>query len=110
MHHGNKESLLRKSLSRPSTPLALLVGHDLPAEILVHTLAHFHDQRAINHLFFADPIRRIWIERARSAYDRAAPRDAGAAGRASIVPLLPQNLIAAGGRGGRRSALVSEHG
>jgi AcrR family transcriptional regulator len=91
MHHGNKESLLRKSLSRPSTPLALLVGHDVPVEILVHTLAHFHDQRAINHLFFADPIRRIWID---ALAHMIEPRLATVARLARANPLLPQNLIA----------------
>lgn len=91
MHHRNKEAILRKSLTRPSSILSLIVGHDVTPDMLAPQLAHFQEQRKINHVFFVDPIRRIWIS---SLAGLIEPRLAAVARLARANPLLPQNLIA----------------
>ena len=89
MHYRSKEELLRESVSRPSTVLALIVGGDIDAEMVAPQLAHFHAQRSRNGSFFRDPIRRIWVSRLAQMIE---PR------LAKLVrpgrPLLPLPMIA----------------
>ncbi|HSM94594.1 MAG TPA: TetR/AcrR family transcriptional regulator, partial [Rhizomicrobium sp.] len=41
MHYKSKIDLLKQSMARPSSVLSIMVGHDIPADILVHQLTHF---------------------------------------------------------------------
>ena len=63
MHYKSKDDLLRESISRPSSVLAVIAGGDVTHDIVVPQLIHFHEQRARNGTFFRDPIRRIWVKR-----------------------------------------------
>ena len=91
MHHKNKEAILRLSLTRPSGPLAIIVGHDVGVDILVPALTHFQEQRAVNRVFFSDPIRAIWISCLAGMIE---PRLAKVARQARANPALPLALIA----------------
>jgi AcrR family transcriptional regulator len=61
MHYAGKEAILRESLKRPASVLAVLVGNTLPPEVLVKQLEHFHEQRRRNHIFFTGQVRTVWI-------------------------------------------------
>jgi AcrR family transcriptional regulator len=61
MHFSSKEDILRKSIERPSSVLSVLVGNELPQGVLVKQMEHFHEQRRRNHVFFAGPVRTIWV-------------------------------------------------
>jgi AcrR family transcriptional regulator len=91
MHHKNKEAILRESLTRPSSSLAIIVGHDVSADVLVPALAHFHEQRAINRVFFTDPIRGVWIKCLAAMIE---PRLTRVARQAHAAPALPLAFIA----------------
>lgn len=62
MHYTGKEDILRQSMARPSMVLAVLVGNEVPRDLLVKQLLHFHEQRRRNHLFFEGPVRTIWVQ------------------------------------------------
>jgi AcrR family transcriptional regulator len=91
MHYTGKEAILRESLTRPSSILSLIVGHDVPAEMLVKQLEHFHEQRQRNHIFFAGPVRVIWVD---CLAQLIAPRLAIVARNARARPILPLPLVA----------------
>jgi AcrR family transcriptional regulator len=91
MHYRSKEELLRESVSRPSTVLALIVGGDIDAEMVAPQMAHFHAQRTRNGSFFRDPIRRVWVSRLAEMIE---PRLARLARGGSAHPRLPMPLIA----------------
>lgn len=91
MHHKSKLDLLKQSLVRPSSVLSLLVGHDVPPDMLVHQLAHFHEQRRINKPFFSEPIRTVWVK---CLADLIAPRLAKLIRQTRAQPLLPAELVA----------------
>ncbi|HEY1630606.1 MAG TPA: helix-turn-helix domain-containing protein [Rhizomicrobium sp.] len=91
MHYRNKEALLSESLKRPSSALALIVGHDVGSDMLVPLLAHFREARAVNRVFFTDPIRAIWV---RTLAGMIEPRLAAVARQARAHPVLPLPLIA----------------
>jgi len=92
MHYRNKEALLAESLKHPSAPLAIVVGHDVGPDMLVPQLAHFREARAVNRVFFTDPIRAVWI---RTLAGMIEPRLATVARQARAHPLLPLPFIAA---------------
>lgn len=91
MHHKSKDDILRQAMARPSSILSLLVGYDLPSDVLIKQLEHFHGQRARNHVFFAGPVRAIWV---RCLADLIAPRLAALARNARARPILPLPLVA----------------
>jgi AcrR family transcriptional regulator len=91
MHYKSKDDLLRDSISRPSSVLALIVGGDVTVEIVAPQLAHFHEQRARNGTFFRDPIRRIWVKRLAEMIE---PRLTKLARATRARPALPLTLIA----------------
>jgi AcrR family transcriptional regulator len=91
MHYKSKDDLLRDSISRPSTVLAIIVGGDVTAEIVAPQLAHFHEQRARNGTFFRDPIRRIWVKRLAEMIE---PRLMKLVRATHSRPALPPSLIA----------------
>jgi AcrR family transcriptional regulator len=91
MHYTGKEAILRESLKRPSSILSLLVGHEVPPELLVKQLDHFHEQRQRNHIFFSGLVREIWVD---CLAQLIAPRLASVARHAHARPILPLPLIA----------------
>jgi AcrR family transcriptional regulator len=60
-HYRSKEELLRQSILRPSSVLAVLVGGDLSPGKLVPHLDHFFEQRRRNQVFFTGRVRAVWI-------------------------------------------------
>jgi AcrR family transcriptional regulator len=92
MHFKSKEDILKQSLTRPSMPLALIVGHDVTPDMLVHQLLHFQEQRPKNKVFFSAPIRQIWVK---CLADLIEPRLATVSREARATnPILPLGLIA----------------
>jgi AcrR family transcriptional regulator len=62
LHYRSKAELLRESMQNPSQPLAACVGGDFPPQRLVPLLGHFREQRAVNRVFFTEPIRSLWVK------------------------------------------------
>jgi AcrR family transcriptional regulator len=91
MHYKSKDDLLRDSISRPSSVLAVIVGGDVAIDIVAPQLAHFHEQRTRNGTFFRDPIRRIWVKRLAEMIE---PRLTKLARATRAQPSLPLGLIA----------------
>ncbi len=91
MHYTGKDDILRQSMKRPSTLLAVTVGYAPPLEALVKQLQHFHAQRGRNHVFFAAPVRNIWV---RALAELIEPRVIAIARHARARPLLPLPLVA----------------
>jgi AcrR family transcriptional regulator len=56
LHFRSKEDILRQSLARPSRGLAVAIDR------VVSQLQHFHSQRKLNRIFFAQPARSVWVE------------------------------------------------
>jgi AcrR family transcriptional regulator len=93
LHFRSKDDILRQSLTRPSGGLAALVGQDVPPAAVIAQLDHFHSQRKLNRVFFAEPARAIWV---RCLAELIEPRLASLQ-RASrgARPILPLPMIAA---------------
>ena len=91
MHYTGKEDILRQAMARPSSVLAVVVGHDLAPEILIKQLEHFNAQRQRNQIFFAGPVRAIWV---RVLAELIEPRLAKLAQQARARPVLPLPLAA----------------
>lgn len=91
MHYTGKEDILRKSMTRPSSHLAMLVGHDVAAEALVPILEHFREQKRLNRVFFNWPIRPIWVK---CLAEMIEPRLASLVRHARARPILPLPLVA----------------
>lgn len=91
MHYTGKEDILRKSMTRPSSVLAIVVGHDIAPAALVPQLIHFHEQRKMNRIFFNWPIRPIWVK---CLGEMIEPRLVAVARHARARPILPLPLIA----------------
>jgi AcrR family transcriptional regulator len=62
MHYKSKEDILRESMKRPSSVLALIVGGDVPADPILSWMNHFYAQRRRNRVFFEGPVRTIWVK------------------------------------------------
>jgi hypothetical protein len=78
-------------MTHPSTSLAVIVGGDLSTDMIVPILEHFKEQRKRNRVFFAWPIRPIWVQRLAELIEpRLAHVSRAHAGR----PLVPLNLVA----------------
>lgn len=91
MHYTGKEDILRQSMTRPSSGLAAIVGHDVAPGILVPLLEHFQQQRRMNRVFFNWPIRPIWVK---CLAELIEPRLARVARQARARPILPLPLTA----------------
>jgi AcrR family transcriptional regulator len=92
LHFRSKEDILKQSLARPSSALAALVEQEVSLAAVIAQLEHFHSQRKLNRVFFAEPARAIW---ARCLAELIEPRLAALlrssrAGR----PVLPLPMIA----------------
>lgn len=92
MHHKSKLDLLKPSLVHPSSILSIVVGHNVPLDMLTNQLAHFHEQRRINKPFFSEPIRAVW---AKCLAELIEPRLGKLIRQTRAQPLLPPELIAA---------------
>jgi len=92
MHYKSKLDLLKQSMARPSSVLSIVVGHDVPLDILAHQLAHFQEQRRINKRFFSEPIRAVWVKCLAQLIE---PRLAKLIRQTHARPLLPPELIGA---------------
>ena len=91
MHFKSKEDILRHSMANPSTSLAKIVGGELNADMVAPLLEHFKEQRKRNRMFFASPIRPIWVSRLAELIEpRLETLSRAFGGR----PLLPLTLIA----------------
>lgn len=91
MHYRGKEDILRESMTRPSSHLAILVGHEMAPDALLPILEHFRGQRRLNRIFFTWPIRPIWVK---CLGGMIAPRLAAVARQARAQPILPLPLAA----------------
>lgn len=91
MHYTGKEDILKISMTRPSSHLAILVGHDVKPEALLGILEHFYQQRKKNRVFFAWPVRPIWV---RCLAEMIVPRLSAVSRNARGRPILPLPLIA----------------
>ncbi|HWD28290.1 MAG TPA: helix-turn-helix domain-containing protein [Rhizomicrobium sp.] len=60
-HFKGKDDITRQALARPSAVLAALAAGTLSKEALERQLAHFHEQRRRNRMFFEPPLRAIWV-------------------------------------------------
>jgi AcrR family transcriptional regulator len=84
-HFGSLEGLLRETLAHPSMPLVAILDADTTAAMVVPALEHFREQRRINKVFFAQPIRGIWTRRLAEMIEARLPPRRGA---------LPASLVA----------------
>ena len=91
MHYTGKDDILRQAMTRPSSILAVLVGYELPQDMLVKQLEHFHAQKSRNKIFFEGPVRAIWVKCLAALVE---PRLAAIARHARARPILPLPLIA----------------
>jgi AcrR family transcriptional regulator len=91
LHYTGKEDMLKQSMRHPSSHLANIVGAQLSAEALLPILAHFHEQRKINRIFFAWPIRPIWVK---CLAEMIEPRLAILARKTRARPIVPPGMIA----------------
>ncbi len=91
MHYTGKEDILRQSMARPSTVLAVLVGNEPPPGVLEKQLLHFHEQRRRNHIFFEGQVRAIWIKCLAGLIE---PRLAALVRHSRARPVLPLPLAA----------------
>jgi AcrR family transcriptional regulator len=91
MHYKSKEEILRESMKRPSSVLAVIVGGNIPNDPIVFWMDHFYEQRRRNHIFFGGPVRTIW---AKCLAELIEPRLASLVRHARGQPILPLPLIA----------------
>jgi AcrR family transcriptional regulator len=91
MHYTGKEDILRQSLTRPSSHLAVLVGRDVEPAALIPILEHFREQKKLNRVFLNWPIRPIWVKCLAAMIE---PRLAQVSRLARARPALPLGLIA----------------
>ena len=91
MHYTGKEDILRQSMTRPSSVLAVLVGNTPPPGVLVKQLEHFHEQRRRNYIFFEGQARRIWVSCLAGLIE---PRLAALVRHTGARPVVPLPLAA----------------
>jgi AcrR family transcriptional regulator len=91
LHYTGKEDILKQSMTRPSSFLAILIGHDFTPDMLVPILNHFAEQRRTNRVFFTSPIRPLWVK---CLAEMIEPRLALLARHTRARPTLPLPLIA----------------
>ena len=90
LHYASKDDLLKESLKTPSVALAGCVRGKLTPEQLTRLLDHFREQRALNRIFFADPIRASWVKCVAGFIEPHLARQQPRAMR----PRVPASLIA----------------
>jgi len=91
LHYASKEALLKESMKHPSSGMAACVSRDITPQQLTPLLDHFREQRTVNRVFFAHPIRPLWVESLAALIEARltpAPRTG------SVRPLIPRSLLA----------------
>jgi AcrR family transcriptional regulator len=91
-HFGGLDGVLKQALTGPSTRLAELADRRVAASDVASLLDHFKDQRKRNGVFFAPPIRGLWVRRVAELIEPRLEALARVEGRAA--PLLPYGFIA----------------
>lgn len=91
LHYTGKEDMLKRSLTRPSSFLVSVIGQNAAPGQLIGILNHFAEQRRVNHIFFVEPIRPLWVKRLAEMIE---PRLARLVRLTRGRPLLPLPLIA----------------
>jgi len=91
-HFGGLDGMLKESMTNPSQPLAAMVDRSLTPQQLLPLLEHFKDQRRRNRVFFAPPLRTLWVRRLAEMIE---PRLAALAQDGRIgPPQLPLSFVA----------------
>lgn len=90
LHYASKDELLKESLKTPSRALAACVSGELTPGQLTRLLDHFREQRAVNGVFFADPIRALWVKCVATLIEPHLPRHQPRGMR----PRVPRSLLA----------------
>jgi len=91
-HFGGLDGMLKESMTNPSQPLAALVDRSLTPQQLAPLFEHFKDQRKRNRVFFAPPLRGLWVRRLAELIE---PRLAGLAQDGGLgPPPLPLSFVA----------------
>ena len=62
LHYANKAALLTESIRNPSSRMAAWVDGNVTPQQLLPLLEHFREQRRVNRIFFAEPIRSLWVK------------------------------------------------
>jgi len=91
MHYAGKEDILKQSLRRPSAHLADIVGSGRSPDLLIPVLGHFREQQKINGMFFAWPVRGVWVE---SLAELIELRLNALARKTRARPIVPPAMIA----------------
>jgi AcrR family transcriptional regulator len=91
LHYSSKEELLKESMKTPSSGMAACVDGDVTPPQLTPLLDHFREQRTVNRVFFADPIRSLWVQSLAALIE---PRLARAERAGGMRPPIPRSLIA----------------
>ena len=91
-YFGGLEGLLSEALAGPSAGLAALIGSAPDGEATTRWMRHFWDQRRRNRVFFAPPVKDIWVRR---LAELAEPRLAALiAEERRPNPILPLSFVA----------------
>jgi AcrR family transcriptional regulator len=91
LHYSSKEALLKESIKTPSSRMAACIDGDVTPQQLTPLLDHFREQRTVNRVFFADPIRSLWMQSLAALIEARlarAPRVRG------MRPPIPRSLSA----------------
>lgn len=91
LHYASKEELLKESMKHPSSGMAACVDGDVTPQQLTPLLDHFREQRTVNRVFFAYPIRSVWVKSLAALIELRLTR---AARTGSMRPLVPRSLVA----------------
>jgi hypothetical protein len=86
-----KEELQKECIKTPSSGMAACVDGDIAPPQLTPLLDHFREQRTVNPVFFAEPIRSLRVQSLAALIEPRLTRAARAAG---TRPPIPQSLIA----------------
>jgi AcrR family transcriptional regulator len=95
LHFPSKEALLRESLKVPSSSLAACVDQTAAPRLLMPLLEHFREQRAVNRVFFVDPIRSIWVKSLAATIEPRLVRAVRSGGLQLVLPSPLSSLVLA---------------
>jgi len=91
LHYSSKEELLGESMQNRSNQMAACVGGDVTPQQLIPLLDHFREQRILNRVFFAEPIRSLWVKSLAAVIE---PRLVPVPRIADMRSVVPRPLIA----------------
>jgi AcrR family transcriptional regulator len=90
-HYSGKESMLRESLTRPSSHLAAIVGDAVSPDALVGLLRHFEGQKKTNRVFLEGRARALWVK---CLAELILPRLTALSRNAHARPIVPLPFVA----------------